>query len=437
MAIACLTLAAAQPALSQTTAPRRPAGGLFGATRADVGTADKLNVTFELAQGIDSDLPPELGGGIATGGSGSGGLSTLFSADSEYSHTGRTIQVAAAVGTAFKYYQQLEHLDALSHNAGLGIGIRLPKNGTFNITQAAAYSPSYLYQLFPEVDAPALGESIAINSDYKIDQNNSLSYLTRMAVQFGSALGTQLITSGQYRVTEYEAETSTRPSLETRGAGATVSHALSRNASFSLGYNYEAGEFGFAEPSYQHQSSIGIAYSPALSRTRRLNIRFNAAPSWLKVPAPALEPADAAEIAPYLYRLQGDVSVSYPFMPNWRTAVTYHRGVEYLAGLSEPLLSDGTRATITGLLSRRVDLDASFGLATATSAIPGANQNLDTYTGTLKMRYAFKRSVALYGEYLYYQYHQQGESSLVPDLPPLFSQHGVRLGVTLFVEALR
>jgi len=392
---------------------------------------------LQLAEGIDSDLPPELGGGLAAGGSGGGGLSTLFSANSDYSRSGRTIHIAGAVATAFKYYQQLGRLDALGHNAGLGVGVRLPKNGTFEIAQAASYSPSYLYQLFPEVDAPSLGEPIPLNSDYKIDQNNSYSYNTRSAMKFGSALGTQLTTSGQYRVTEYETETSTRPGLETRGAGATVSHALSRGTSFSLGYNYEAGEFGLAEPSHQHQTSIGIAYSPALSRTRRLSIRLNATPSWLKVPASASEPADAAEIDPYLYRLQGDLSISYPFMPNWRTAVTYHRGVEYLAGLSEPLLSDGTRASVTGVIARRVDIAASVGLATATSAVLGANENLDTYTGTVKIRYALKRSIALYSEYLYYHYDQQGQRSLAPDLPPVYSQQGVRVGVTLFIEALR
>jgi hypothetical protein len=275
---------------------------------------------------------------------------------------------------------------------------------------------------------------IPSNPEYRIDQHTSLTYVTLIGLEFGSATGTQITTSGEYRVTDYETG-SVRSGLETRSVGATVSHALSRSASFSVGYHYGSGEFGFDGPSHEHRTAVGISYSPPLSRTRRLDIHLNANPSWLQVPAPAVDPA-VTTIDTYLYRMQGDVGISYPFMPNWRVAATYHRGVEYLAGLDQPLLSDGTRAELTGLIARRVDLAASFGLATATSAVFGATGTLDTYTGTVKVRYALKRSLAVYSEYLYYYYDQGGQSSLVPDLPAVFKQHGIRVGLTLFIEAL-
>ena len=63
-------------------------------------------------------------------------------------------------------------------------------------------------------------------------------------------------------------------------------------------------------------------------------------------------------------------------------------------------------------------------------------QRLETYTGQVKIRYGLKRSVALYSEYLYYYYDQRGQDQLVRGLPAVFEQHGVRVGVSLFIEAL-
>ena len=215
-----------------------------------------------------------------------------------------------------------------------------------------------------------------------------------------------------------------------------VRHAVSRNAAFSLGYQYRTGEFGFSEPSEEQQAMIGVEYSPALSRTRRLIFRLNAAPSWLKVPPSELS-AESEQVGEQtLYRMHGDASVSYPFRPNWRSTFTYHRGVEYLAGLSEPLLSDGARAEVSGLIARPLDVAASIGFATSSSAYQDTQTKLDYYTATVKVRYAFRRSLAVYSEYLYYFFDQSGVRSLAPVLPVVFDQRGLRFGFTWFIEAL-
>ncbi len=395
-----------------------------------------MNFTFEVAEGIDSNLSSEQDAAVVAGGLGADGFSTLFGASSAYARNGRRLQLSGSASTAFKYYQRLDRLAALSHGASLGMRLLLSKQGYFEINQAAAYSPSYLYQLFPQVDSPSLGASIPLNPDYRIDQSDSYSYQTRVALVFGSPRGTRLTTSGEYNRANYENETSVRPGLDTRAAGARVSHAVSRSASFVLGYRHRTGEFAFDGPSQEHETTVGVEYSPALSTSRRLTVRLNATPAWLSVQASPLDPSTAKENRQYLYRLQGDANVSYPFRPNWRAALSYYRGVQYLVGLNEPLLSDSVRAELSGLISRRLDVAASAGYVTATSALPGANENLDTYTGTVKIRYALKRSFAIYSEYRYYYYDQRGQSSLAPGLPSLFEQHGVRIGLTLFTEAL-
>ncbi|MEO5739766.1 MAG: hypothetical protein ABIS29_04135 [Vicinamibacterales bacterium] len=428
------------PAVAQGTNPRGPSGGLFGATRPDVEGADRLNFTFDVAEGFESDVPSEQGVAVVGGGLGTGGFSTLFGGSSTYARRGRRLQLAASASTAFKYYQRIERLDPLSHGASIGLGLRLPKQGKFEITQAAAYSPSYLYQLFPQVNAPELGALIPLNPDYQIDQRNSSSYSTRAAVNYGAQRGTQFSTFGEYTVTAYQNEAAREDAaavagLETRSIGTRLSRAITSRASFASEYRYRTGEFEFKGSSQEHEARIGVEYSPPLSASRRLTIRLNAAPAWLKFPAAALATVVTATTDQYLFRLQGDGYVSYPFRRNWLAAAAYDRGVQYLVGLPEPLLSDSVRAQLTGLISRRVDLSASAAYFTAESGIPGSSQNLDTYTGTVKIRYAFTRSVAMYSEYLYY-YYDQGQSSLVPGLPSVFEQHGIRVGVALFTTVL-
>ena len=97
---------------------------------------------------------------------------------------------------------------------------------------------------------------------------------------------------------------------------------------------------------------------------------------------------------------------------------------------------DGARAQLTGLITRRIDLSAVGGYATGASAVYFSTQDLETRTFDVRVRYALKRSFALYTEYLYYYYDLRGQVGLAPGQPSVFGEHGVRVGFMLFVEPL-
>jgi hypothetical protein len=346
----------------------------------------------------------------------------------------------------------------------LGASVRLPKQGSFQIAQSAAYSPSYWYQLFPTGEIPELGDSIPADPDYRIAQTDSYSYGTRMAVAFGSARRTRVTTTAEYNHTDLQRETAARPDLTTAArldltilsTGAKVSRGVGRHSGLSVEYEHRTGQFGLVEPTNEHRMTMGVEYSRALTVSRRAIFRVNVSPSILEVPAAAL-PAVAISAVPIalegqmpstgdgaipnamdrrLYRLQGDAGVEYPFRLNWRAAATYRRGVEYLAVLREPVFSNGARVQLTGVIRRRVDLLAVAGYATGASAIDRGASNLGTYTGEVRVRNALKRSFALYSQYLYYYYDLRGQARLAPDLPRVFEQHGIRVGFMLFGQAL-
>jgi hypothetical protein len=418
---------------AQRTPRPAPSGGLFGATRTDVSSPNRLNFMFRVAESFESELPPQAAAQLSR--LDNGGLSTMFDAGSSYSRQSRSFQLGFNVSTAFRYYNDLGRLDPVSHGAGLGASMRVPK-GTLRLDQSAAYAPSYLYQLIPTTGVPALGEAFPTNPQYQLVDTESYSYKSSASLSFGSPRQTQLTTSGSLRRTDFQEQALNRADVDVTELGMKVSRRLAPSASFSAGYDYRTGEFGFGGTTTEHGIPLSFEYSPALSRTRRATFRLGVTPTRVYLPEGAVVvPAGATDTR--LTRLSGDASVSYPFTANWRAEARYRRSTEYLSVVGTPVFSDAARVEVAGLLTRRLDLVIGGGYATAASAFSTSLSELQTYSGQATMRYALKRTFALFSEYMYYYYDQRGQATVIPGLPPRFEQHSVRLGAAVFLEPLR
>jgi predicted porin len=359
----------------------------------------------------------------------------LFAGASDYVRRGRILELAGTASSAVRYYHQMDRLETLSHAGGLGLAITLPRQGRFQVDSTMAYSPSYLYQLFPTGTPPSLGASIPTNPDYRIAENPSRAYRTSAALSFGSRLGTRVTTSGEFHRTEFDQQ-SARADLEFYDAGAAVAHAFGRSGGMSVAYHYRAGQFGFGEFTTEHRVTFGGEVSTALSRTRRAAFRVNLTPARLALP-PSVRSRTSGEPTGDLYRINGEVSVRYPFRLNWLVVAAYRRELEFLAVLNQPVFSDGSRVQLTGLISRRVDLSAVAGYARGASALSSRTSDLESHTAEVRLRYAVKRWCAIYTQYSYFHYDLGGQAALAPELPSVFDQHGARVGVMLFLEALR
>jgi hypothetical protein len=401
-----------------------------------------LTFTLDGNEGLDSQLPVELRSLVSPADLQSGGgFSTMFTAFVDYARKRRRVQLAGSALSAVRYFEQPGQADAVSHSGGIGANVQLPKQSSLQINQTAAYSPTYLYELFPTAPVPAVGETIPANPAYQIDATRSYSYRTNMAFAAGSVRSIRLTATAEYSRTDFQEQTIGRPDLTTYTIGAKATRAVSRNGRLSAGYEYRAGDFEFRVPTHEHRFPLGLEYSRALSVKRRATFRFNVTPATLEVPGSALQdvvvsgqPLSAG--AERLYRLEGDANVDYEFRPNWRASGDYRRGVDYLPLLTEPVFSDGAKVRVTGLITDRVELWAAAGYVTGASVMDRGAQNLETYTGEVRITYALKRSFALYSEYLYYYYDLRGQPGLAPGLPSVFEQNGIRVGFMLFVKTL-
>jgi hypothetical protein len=425
-AVACSVVMSAAPALAQGVS-----GALFGAMRPDTSGRDKLHVQLSTTQAVDSEVPPEFRSFVRRNDSQSGGHSTVLAGSADFARVRPRVQLFGNAATYFRYVPRFDRVAAGSQSAQLGAGVRLPRRGTLQITQGAAYSPSYLYELFPTATPLAAGDMIPTNPDYRSDQNESYSYNTRTALAFGSPRETRLTMTANYGVTDFKDRTIANRDLVRSAAGARLSHALSRSAAFSFGYEYSVGEFGSSGTTKAHRGTIGVEYTPSLSVSRRATFRLDVSPTIVEIPA---SPLSAVE--PRVYPLQGEASLEYPFRLKWRATASYRRSVNYVAVLREPLLANGAVVKLAGLIGRRVDLAVSGGYASAVTAASRYSQNLDTFTGEARIRYALTRGLALYSEYLYYYYDLGEQAHLAAGIPSVYKQRGVRVGVTLFGDPL-
>jgi hypothetical protein len=427
--LACSAVAAS-PAAAQTRT------GLFGATRAGTDARDRLTFQMSLSEAFDSQVPVEFRsrrpGNLALG-----RYSSLFSGSADYVHGQRHVDVLASASSYVRYNAALRQVAAGPQSGRLGATFHLPETGSLSIGEDAAYSPSYLYELFPgdvtqDPDAPP-----PVNADYRIDTARSYSYRSHAELHYGSAIGTRMSAAANYRLADYRGQRD-RPDLHAYEAGATISHAPSRSKSFSVGYFRRSGRHGAGAWTGEQELRIGLSISPALSATRRVAFKLTVTPTLIDRSTPALEVDGEPPTSSQRRRtmVQGNAGINYPFTLQWTASAGYRRGVDYLAVLTEPVITDAGTAGITGVIGRRVSISAEARYGTSLKLRTDGHDRLKTATASARARFALSRSLALFTEYLYYYYDRGAQSPLVPDLPAHYQQHSARVGVLLFSQPI-
>jgi hypothetical protein len=423
----CAIVATAIPAQAQSAGEQRT-GGLFGATRSDASDRNRLNVIFAATEGFQSAVPTEFQIGLPSAGPQSGGWSTMLTTSADYLKDGRRLQVGASAQSAFRLYHELDDVSSTSHSGSVHARLQLARTATLRLAQTAAYSPSYLFELFPSAELPRLEDPITVNPEYRLRETESYVYGTGVTFEAGSKRGSSVAVSGDYGETHFSDPSIDQPRMKSLGGRARYSLGVGRNAGLSAEYEYRGGELGLA-PFREQRLNIGADYSLALSSSRRASFRFVISPAWLDVP----ESAQGTPFTGTARGIHGSLAIDYQFLRTWRASAGYSRSFEYVAVLTEPIRANSARADLSGLLGRRWDVTVSAAYAVGESALSLNTGQLESYTSTTTLRFALTRGFALYTEYLYYLYDTQGQSLLAPELPRTFEQHGIRIGATIWV----
>jgi hypothetical protein len=445
--VVAILLSAAAPAFSQVTQSPPSPGGLFGHGDVERPVRHKLDFSLSLVEANDDDAPAELRGIDPTDtlldtSSTLDGYSTLLMGNADYRWRSPRVQVGAAGASTLRYYSQLEAVRSVSQTAGFGVSARLGGRTTFFANQTAAYSPSYLYRLFPGDAVSNPGDTVPAAPDYAIRHSESYSYGTTLALTRGLTRRSRVGATGEFQHTDFLDQAGTRPGLHSLGIGAEFSRNLTRNTAMRIGYRYRTGKFGSVaeaiarEPGVsatEHGVDVGVQYSRPLSAIRRLIFEVSSGSSIVNTPVSSGDQSGTGRF----YGLSGDVAVAWQFSTTWQTRGTFRRGLEYVAGLSEPVYVDGFAAELRGFMTPRIDVLAATRYSSGASALTRGAVTFDTYGGDLRIGYALTRSLAAYGQYLHYFYDFRRNARLAPGIPSSLDRNGVRAGLTLWVPTVR
>jgi hypothetical protein len=447
LAAAFVVLACVTPAAAQSTGSDRPFRGLFGGRETRPAT-QTLNVAATAVEAYDDNLLAE-GGSVFPGAATRSGSYTLIQGSTEYAGGNRTIQVGANLVSAWRYYAQSQDGASGSYSGGAGISANLPRRTSVSLNQTAAYSPSYLFGLFPALQDPELGQAQAVAPDYAVNDQSSYSYGSTLTLTHGLTRRSSLTFTGDYTLTDFLSEAvNALPDRRSISGRIAFSRSVGRYASFKAGYRQRVGEFGTTEQGVEEATERGVdfgfEFSRVLSATRRARFSFGfgvtemtaAVDQILGVPLPVPEEPASADANPQLYSWLADIGVLYPLGRTWQARGTYRRSLEYIPQLTDPVFTDALSASVDGMLTRRLDLALAASVTTGDSALY-STPSFDTYTASVRSRFALARTTAVYVEYLYYFYDFRGNEALAPGLPPTLERNGVRAGLTFFMPAFR
>jgi hypothetical protein len=164
-----------------------------------------------------------------------------------------------------------------------------------------------------------------------------------------------------------------------------------------------------------HDLDLGIDFNRPLSRTRRVRLSVTTGSTLIRASTGAME-----------YFVVGDAKLTREIGRTWNASAAYHRGVDMLDGLSEPMLQDSAIATIGGALSPRLQLGISDG---------PVNHN-QSYNGSARLRIGLSRTLAFSTEYSFYHYQFDRTTYLPLGLTPEFRRQGLSFGIDLWLPLI-
>jgi hypothetical protein len=209
------------------------------------------------------------------------------------------------------------------------------------------------------------------------------------------------------------------------GGHAIFHHQLSRAFGWHLGYGRErvGYAFGASTPLMYDTLDAGVDYADSLSFARRTTLSFATSTSALHFTNRTY------------YQLNGHARLTRDIGRTWSTSLGFNRQTEFVAGFDQPLLSNFVNAEIGGLLAPRLAWSSEIGLSRGSIGFV-QSRDFTAYTGSSRLESGITRTLAVFGQYTYYQYEVPPGSG-AGFLVPRFSRHAVTIGLTAWIPIIK
>jgi hypothetical protein len=427
----CVCIGAAT-ANAQNVAKPYPA--VFGGAETSMPTkGPTLDVALQAVQAYDDNLQADVAGSPGASIAQASGYYTVLAPSMASDARTHGVHIAATASSNVRYYGDLQKVLVTGQAAAIGIDAEISRHTNLFVNQAVTYAPAYLHSLFATIGAEAPGTPIEPASDYIIDGGRSFSYSTTAKLTRVLTPRFDLSADVGYRRTDFIASGPGHFDLRGYDAGGAMRYSMSRNLKFRLGYKYHFTEYTSEYHPQENNFEIGFEYSRPWSSLRRTTFAFGVGPGIASGVSANSGPAQNER----QYRIAGDFSVNHQVSRTWSLRGGVHRGLGYIENVSKPVLTNAASMEAQGFLNRRTDVSVSAGYTTGELALEGTPPPFSTYTGLARLRFAFARHLAVFGEYLYYYYEFNRDFPLPPGVPPTLTRNGARAGVMLWVPVGR
>ncbi|MET0213177.1 MAG: hypothetical protein ABW292_09250 [Vicinamibacterales bacterium] len=359
-------------------------------------------------------------------------------------------ELQAVASSAVRYLPDFQEFHSVMHTGGVSIAASLPHRFGLKANAALAYSPSYLYSLFPTLPSASDAQPVLDYSDpYDLDPSSSYSSNSSIALErrisrrstisvLADFVSTNFSNESAAEIPEIPTEITTRPDLTVYSIGGRFSRNISRDGALSVGYTYRTGEFGYrvGRTTASHSINFGANISRPISGSRRVTLSMTVGGTAVDVPE------DFAQFdVVRQYRFDAEASASYPISRTWQLRGSYTRGLQYVAGLPRPVFADGFTGEFNGRVLRRIDILGRVSRAAGQSIVT-RDSLLDTYTGELKVTYLVTRELNAYVNYIHYTFDSGGELDtpqipLVTGIPADLKRDTIHVGLAWQVPAFR
>ena len=368
------------------------------------------------------------------------GYSTWGIGTLQYTRRFTRAELQTSAASAVRYSPANRQFGSAVHIGAVRLSSSVPSRFTLQLDGTVAYSPAYLYGVFPALPV-GTDEAIAVSpdQDYDVDAPSSYSSSSSFSVTRHMSRRTNVSVNGDYSFTHFSDESPVDTGTTVYSIGSRLSHNVTRSGALSVEYRYRGGGFGYATGAIttQHSVNVGYDFTRRLSETRTLGLFFTVGGSFVEIPE---QLADFA--GPRQYQTNGEAGIRYPVTRTGELRGSFSRSLQFVAGLTHPVFVDGFSGEFKSGLVGRFEFLARLSKATGQSAYT-SDRLLDTYSGQLRLSYALTRRLSAYAEYIHYFYDTRGEIDapprvpVAPGIPADLDRHGVRVGVLLQVPVLR
>jgi hypothetical protein len=211
---------------------------------------------------------------------------------------------------------------------------------------------------------------------------------------------------------------------------------MNRSLFVKGGYDYGNARFGLGpgdpgRPLLEHRIAGGFDVSRRLDSRRSLVLAAEGGA--LRVESSGAPSNERYQIwTPFVSaRAQADLS------QDWYLFGQYRRGAETVPGLSisdaaEAYITDNVNASLTGLLTDRIDLVLSGAFAAGSVGGGASRSQYRTSGGSVQVRIAVTRMLAVVTSYYHYRY-EFTDTVLPEGFPPAYNRNAVRVGLSLWL----